>query len=253
MRATSAVLVLPLLLLTPACLIIDGGDGSGGDGLETSSGDGDGDPSTSGDGDGDPSTGDGDGDPSTSGDGDGDPSTSGDGDGDPSTGDGDGDGDTGCTAEGAEIVALVNAYRQDNGLPAIPLSPSLCTVGQLHVEDLAINAPHQQASCNLHSWSDQGDWSPCCYTSDHAQAECMWAKPGELTVYTGNGYENAYGGGGVATPSGAVDGWKSSPGHNDVMLNQGIWTGYPWGAVGAGLYQGYAVLWFGVEADPAAD
>jgi uncharacterized protein YkwD len=79
----------------------------------------------------------------------------------------------------------------------------------------------------------------------------MWGKPGELTVYPGNGYENAYGGGGNTTPAAAVDGWKNSPAHNEVMLNNGIWANYPWGAMGAGLYQGYAVVWFGVEPDPA--
>lgn len=156
----------------------------------------------------------------------------------------------GCTPEGEQIVALINAYRTENGKPAVPLSPSLCTVGQTHVIDLADNAPHQVGNCNLHSWSDQGPWVECCYTSDHANAACMWSKPGELTVYPGNGYENAYGGGGNVSPAQAVDGWKNSPGHNDVMLNQGIWVNYPWGAMGAGLYQGYAVVWFGEQTDP---
>ncbi len=79
----------------------------------------------------------------------------------------------------------------------------------------------------------------------------MWQKPKELTVYPGNGYENAAGGGDSITPQQAVDLWKGSSAHKDVMLNEGIWEDYPWGAVGAGLYQGYAVLWFGVEPDPA--
>jgi uncharacterized protein YkwD len=76
----------------------------------------------------------------------------------------------------------------------------------------------------------------------------MWKKPKELTVYPGNGYENAAAG--VNTPGAAVDAWKNSAPHNDVMLNQGIWKDYPWGSVGAGMQGGYAVVWFGVEADP---
>ncbi|EDM81584.1 hypothetical protein PPSIR1_21744 [Plesiocystis pacifica SIR-1] len=156
-----------------------------------------------------------------------------------------------CTVEGAEIVALVNAYREANGKPAVPLSPSLCTVAQLHVEDLDANGPHTVEGCNLHSWSDQGEWSACCYTSDHAQAQCMWDKPKELTTYPGSGYENAAGGGGSITPSGAVDLWKGSAGHNAVMLNEGTWESFPWGAMGAGVQGGYAVVWFGEQADPA--
>jgi hypothetical protein len=44
--------------------------------------------------------------------------------------------------------------------------------------------------------------------------------------------------------------WKSSSGHNGVILNQGIWSDYSWKAVGVGIYRNYAVLWFGKENDP---
>ena len=155
-----------------------------------------------------------------------------------------------CSAQELELIDLVNAYRGENGLAPIPASPSLCIVGHTHAEDLAINAPHAEANCNLHSWSDAGDWSPCCYTPDHAQAQCMWDKPAELTTYPGYGYENAAGGGGAITPQTALDLWKNSPGHNAVILNQGTWANLTWGALGAGIYEGYAVLWFGEEADP---
>lgn len=155
-----------------------------------------------------------------------------------------------CTPEAVELVDLVNAYRGENALPPIPLSPSLCIVGQTHVEDLAVDQPHAEPGCNLHSWSDAGSWTPCCYTPDHAEAECMWIKPSELTVYPGSGYENAAGGGDDITPEQALELWQNSPAHDAVILNQDIWSDMPWGAVGAGLYQGYAVLWFGEEPDP---
>lgn len=157
----------------------------------------------------------------------------------------------GCSPEAAELVELVNAYRGEQGKPTIPLSPSLCTVAAIHTEDLAKNNPHADPDCNLHSWSDAGSWSACCYTADHAKAKCMWDKPKELTVYPGNGFENAAASGGAITPAQALDLWKGSPAHNEVILNAGIWQDFPWGAVGAGFYEGYAVLWFGVEADPA--
>ena len=155
----------------------------------------------------------------------------------------------GCSEDAAELVMLLNAYRAEKGKPPIPLSPSLCIVGDTHAQDLVDNSPDAAPECNLHSWSNAGSWSPCCYTADHAQAKCMWDKPKELTSYPGNGYENAASG--AQGPAGALDLWKGSPAHNDVILNQGIWKDFPWGAVGAGFDGGYAVLWFGQEADPA--
>jgi len=156
---------------------------------------------------------------------------------------------TGCSAVGLELIELVNAYRAENGLPAIPASPSLCIVSSAHTRDLADHSPHTAPGCNLHSWSDQGEWSACCYTSDHARASCMWDKPRELTTYPGNGYENAYRG--SSDPAAALAGWMGSPGHNDVILNRGTWSSQPWRALGADVHSGFAVLWFGREVDPA--
>lgn len=157
----------------------------------------------------------------------------------------------GCTPDALELIDLLNAYRAENGLGSIPASSSLCRVGDLHVQDLVAEAPHTVANCNLHSWSDAGPWSGCCYTPDHAAAQCMWDKPRELTDYPGNGYENAAGGGSSLGPAEALDLWKGSSGHNAVMLNEGTWANLTWNAVGVGIADGYAVLWFGEEPDPA--
>tara|TARA_R110002096_G_scaffold361075_3_gene554130 strand:- start:20696 stop:21376 length:681 start_codon:yes stop_codon:yes gene_type:complete len=157
----------------------------------------------------------------------------------------------GCSAEALQLIAMVNDYRGENALPPIPASTSLCIVGDAHVGDLIDNNPDAPSQCNMHSWSDQGAWSPCCYTADHAQAQCMWDKPRELTAYTGNGYENAAGGGGTITPSQALSLWQNSSGHNAVILNEGIWANQEWKAMGAGFQNGYAVLWFGSATDPA--
>ena len=150
-------------------------------------------------------------------------------------------------ADAEELVELVNAYRVSQGLPAIPQSNALMLVAYSHAEDLHINRP-DGGSCNMHSWSDLGEWSGCCYTADHAEAECMWDKPRELTDYPGNGYENAAGGVGPITPAQALTAWQGSAGHNDVILNQGVWASHPWQALGAAVYGDYAVLWFGEEA-----
>ncbi|MEC9398052.1 MAG: CAP domain-containing protein [Myxococcota bacterium] len=151
-----------------------------------------------------------------------------------------------CSSEGAEIVALVNAERAKKNLPAIPLSPSMCKVASIHTRDLADNSP-VSGECNLHSWSDKGSWTACCYTSDHAQAECMWKKPGELTDYPGFGYENSAAG--VSTADAAVGLWMNSSGHRGVILEEGIWQGANWQSLGADMHGGYAVLWFGKEPD----
>ena len=77
----------------------------------------------------------------------------------------------------------------------------------------------------------------------------MWEKPAELTQYTGSGFEiAAY----VTnlTPQRALDGWKSSAGHNQVMINKGSWSKLEWKAVGVGMAGPYAVIWFGMVPDP---
>lgn len=147
-----------------------------------------------------------------------------------------------------DLYAGIMAYRREQGLPAIPLSASLSKVAQLHVRDLQENRP-ASGRCNLHSWSKA--YGDCCYTSDHRRADCMWDKPRELTDYTGNGYEIAHWASDGATAASALQGWKTSSGHNAVMTNKSIWKDVTWNAVGIGIYREYAVVWFGKEADGA--
>jgi hypothetical protein len=158
-----------------------------------------------------------------------------------------------CLSEDeAQLGQLINAYRQSLSLQPIPVTVSLSAVAQWHVWDLDVNHPHG-GDCNMHSWSDGDLWSPVCYTSDHANAAGMWNKPREITgnVYTGDGYEIAYWSSGTATPEGALSGWQGSPGHHDVIINAGIWQSFdPWPAMGVGMRDGYAVVWFGGQTDP---
>ncbi len=148
------------------------------------------------------------------------------------------------TKEEKKLYKLIMELREEHDLPEIPLSRSLTFVAQLHAEDLATNFP-AQGECNLHSWSDQGDWKACCYTRDHKQSRCMWDKPKELTSYKGNGYEIAYRTGKEAKAENALEGWKRSSGHLSVILNKNIWKYHTWQAIGIGIYEGYAVVWFG--------
>ena len=150
--------------------------------------------------------------------------------------------------EETELYNIIMEYRSSKGLTKIPLSKSLTFVAQTHVKDLVKNKP-DVGNCNMHSWSNKGNWTPCCYTDDHARAKCMWNKPSELTSYKGNGYEIAHWNSGTATAEGALSGWKRSSGHNAVIINQGVWDSHPWKAIGIGIYKGFAVVWFGEERD----
>ncbi len=146
-----------------------------------------------------------------------------------------------------ELYDLIMEYRASKGLPKIALSPSLTMVAQLHSKDLSENRP-DQGKCNGHSWSNKGEWTACCYTSDHAQASCMWDKPKELTSYQFPGYEISCVGGSPLSPENALETWKKSKHHNAVVINKGIWD-TPWKAIGIGMYEGYATVWFGHQAE----
>lgn len=153
------------------------------------------------------------------------------------------------TSDEDKLYNLIMEYRKSKGLPNIPRSASLSKVAQLHVEDLMTNHP-DKGNCNLHSWSNKGKWTPCCYTKDHKAATCMWSKPVELTSYPGNGYEISAWASYTHTPESSLDSWKSSSGHNAVIMNTGIWKSMDWKAIGVGMRGNYAVVWFGTDEDP---
>ena len=149
------------------------------------------------------------------------------------------------------LATVINKYRASKGLPVIPVSPSLTKVARVHAADLE---KHQfQGRCNMHSWSDDGNWTDCCYTSDHAKAQCMWDKPKEITngKYKGNGYEISAMYSGRITPQYALTIWQASTGHHNVILSKDIWAKRKWNAMGAAISAHYAVVWFGNEVDPA--
>ncbi|MBN1939701.1 MAG: hypothetical protein JW843_08945 [Candidatus Aminicenantes bacterium] len=163
------------------------------------------------------------------------------------------------SAAECDLAALINAARVEAGLPAVPVTVSLTKTARLHVADLNANRPDTGAdarsqACNLHSWSANGAWTPVCYTADHHYSSLMWNKPREITgVYDDNGYEIAHGGGMPVTPSGAMNGWLSSPAHLDVIMERSIWEGCFWKSLGVAVEGQYAVAWFGEDPDPAGD
>jgi uncharacterized protein YkwD len=154
-----------------------------------------------------------------------------------------------------KMATAINQYRKKQGLKAIPLSTSLSWVARTHVTDLSEHYEYG-TSCNLHSWSENPAWSSCCYGSDHSQAACMWDKPRELTQYKGDGFEIAF----YSTHDyannqlfveDALEGWKKSRGHHEVMMNRGKWKTATWEAMGIGANDQFIVVWFGEVKDAA--
>lgn len=156
-----------------------------------------------------------------------------------------------------ELYKLINEYRTQKGLPAIKLSASLSIVARTHAKDQTENFKEGKR-CNMHSWSNKGSWTSCCYTPDHKKAKCMWDKPRELTNYPGDGFEISF----FSTYPHAtaedyakeiLEGWQKSRGHNDVIINKSIWKDMKWQAIGIGINGEYADVWFGAEEDSAGE
>jgi hypothetical protein len=160
---------------------------------------------------------------------------------------------TGCgwwslePAEPGDMAEVINDYREELGLDRIPVSAALTEVAEAHVDDLA-GGGAVFGACNLHSWSAQSGWTACCYTDNHAEAECMWSKPEEIAGYPSRGYEIATSGG--STAAAALTSWQGSDAHHEVIVNDGIWADYTWLALGGAVGGGYAVAWFGEMAEP---
>lgn len=156
------------------------------------------------------------------------------------------------SAQEQELFDLINSYRIKQGLKTIPFSGKLTLVAKAHVADLTNQyVVDDNNPCNLHSWSDAGDWSACCYTPDHSQARCMWEKPMEIAGYRGDGYEIAFYDSRAAVPAEALEAWQHSPDHDRVLSNKDIWKKVTWNAVGIAVSGEYAVAWFGQVADPS--
>lgn len=152
-------------------------------------------------------------------------------------------------AAAQRLVGLINGHRQAAGLPALAVSATLTAVAQAHVRDLQRHPP--KPPCNLHSWSDHGPWTACCYTADHAQARCMWAKPGELSKgrFPTDGFEISAGSSRRITPEAALALWQRSTEHDAVIRQRGPWERLHWASVGVALSENYAVAWFARETE----
>lgn len=154
----------------------------------------------------------------------------------------------------ANLYYLINEYRESLGLSKLSFSKSLTSVARAHVKDSHDYTPRLQRDergiqGNLHSWSNNGNWSGGAYTPDHEHAQIMWDKPSELTDYAGAGYEiSVYHSIGI-DPKLALDLWKSSSGHNEVIIGDNDWSFIT--TMGVAMDKNYSHVWFGGDEDPA--
>lgn len=151
--------------------------------------------------------------------------------------------------EELKLYNLVNELRNINNLPQIPISNSLCRVAKMHIDDLIQNKP-DTSTCSFHSWSNKGNWQDCCFTKESKDKLCMQNKPGELTGYSGKGYEVVYWESREASAQKAIDQWKETCAATSIILHTKEWQSFNWKALGVGVDGGFAVIWLGEESDP---
>lgn len=147
------------------------------------------------------------------------------------------------------LVDLINTYRRTQGLPEAALSPRMTAVALEHVKDLIHNRPHE-ATGNLHNWSNNERWTGGVYRpEDKSTWPVMWNKPREISGYAGLGFEIAAAH--VDDAAHALQAWRGSRSHWEVLVNRGAWSKprWRWKALGAVFHQGYACAWFGAEED----
>lgn len=149
------------------------------------------------------------------------------------------------------LFNLINDLRQQNKLSVLPISEKLCIVGYTHVNDLITNYKPDEG-CSLHSWSDKGNWAPCCHSKDPTGIACMKTKPKEITGYTGLGFELIYWGNEDANALDAYNLWRENKASLEMILCTGKWKSFNWKTVGVSISSNYAILWFGDQIEKSA-
>lgn len=144
-----------------------------------------------------------------------------------------------------ELFKIINDYRVQNSLPPVALSEPLSLVANRHLIDLNLNLKYL-----THGWSN------CPYELKNEKTwDCVFTSPQRLgTNYAGQGYENLYRNlNGNAVPSLALEAWKKSPMHNNLILNLEIWKETKYDAFGVAISGNYAAIWFGSTGNSEID
>ncbi len=152
-----------------------------------------------------------------------------------------------ATDDEKKLHSLINEYRVNHQIEPLEFSICLSYVARTHAMDLKKHRP-DFGGCNLHSWSDKGKWTPCCYAKDEKRLTCMTQKPREITSYRYKAYEVVYSSTEGTSSEDAFEFWKGITLMNDYLLNTGKWE-KPWQALGVGIYSEYICVWFGEGID----
>ncbi len=150
--------------------------------------------------------------------------------------------------EELRLYNLISSLRIENDEDLIPLSSSLTLVAKTHVNDLEENHPDTSV-CNYHSWSDKGEWTPCCYNVYITKPECMLNKPKELTNYPYPAYELILWDSEQANPDSVMQVWASVEESVNMIIQDGNWKKRKWEAIGVAISENYASVWFGERTD----
>merc|ERR1712126_226767 len=118
-----------------------------------------------------------------------------------------------------DLEWLINEERKRHGLRSLGCDEGMRYVAYMHATNQIDNNFGGNSTCNLHSWA--GDRS-CCFTSDFSNNNCMWNKPNELYGDTRPGFEISTWNSGEMSAEGALEHWKGSTGHFNVILTKGV-------------------------------
>lgn len=138
-----------------------------------------------------------------------------------------------------ELFRLINEYRAQYKLPPVTISEPLSFVANRHLLDLSLNIKYL-----THGWSN------CPYDIKKDETwNCLFQSPQRLNSgYSGQGFENLYRNlGGEASPALALEAWKKSPMHNNLILNLDIWKKTKYDAFGVAVSGNYAAIWMGAK------
>jgi len=147
-----------------------------------------------------------------------------------------------------KLYSLVNTYRSKLALDPIPLSKSLCFVARTHAKDLAAYYPIGD-DCNMHSWSNQGNWESFCFPADQSRKNDIKDKAKEISNYPGKAWEITYWENSEIDVALILEFWNSISYTSSMIGNTGKWAAKEWKSMGVGIQDGYVLLWLGEEVD----
>lgn len=144
--------------------------------------------------------------------------------------------------EEKKLYRLINDYRSNMKLPAIPYSDSLSFVASTHAVDLIVS--YEDNGCNLHSWSRFGDWTPGCLSPTTGDISIMTSKPREIIGMNVLGFEMVHLHQDKEEECNAACAFSNFLQINmfRYMMQEKI---YPkWDKMGISIYKGAASVWF---------